>query len=41
MLPENIIKLFELGREFGKYPINIGNIEKKIEKEKDIWEMRM
>jgi len=34
MLPENIIKLFELGREFGKYPINIGNIEKRIEEEK-------
>ena len=34
MSPENIIRLFELGREFGKYPINIGNIEKMIEEEK-------
>jgi uroporphyrinogen decarboxylase len=34
MSPENIIRLFELRREFGKYPINIGNIEKMIEEEK-------
>ena len=34
MSPENIIKLFEIGREFGKYPIDIDNIDKRIEEEK-------
>ena len=34
MSPENIRRLFELGRELGKYPINIGKIEKIIEEEK-------
>jgi len=28
------IKLFEIGREFGKYPIDIRNIDKRIEEEK-------
>jgi len=34
MSPENIIKLFEIGREFGKYPIDIDIIDKKIGEEK-------
>lgn len=34
MSPESIIKLFKIGREFGKYPIDIRNIDKRIEEEK-------
>jgi len=34
MPPENIIRLFEIGREFGKYPIDIDSIDKRIEEEK-------
>jgi len=34
MAPENILRLFELGREYGKYPIDLGGIEDRIEEEK-------
>lgn len=33
MLPENIIRLFELAREYGKYPIDIDKIDARIERE--------
>ncbi|MHB1346833.1 MAG: uroporphyrinogen decarboxylase family protein [Candidatus Humimicrobiaceae bacterium] len=35
MSPENILKLFEIAREFGKYPIDISNIDQKIDEEKE------
>lgn len=34
MAPENILRLFELGREYGKYPIDMDGIEDRIEEEK-------
>jgi uroporphyrinogen decarboxylase len=38
MPPENIIRLFELGREYGKYPIDIDSIDARIEEEKELLE---
>lgn len=32
--PENIVRLFELAKEYGKYPIDIGKIDSRIEQEK-------
>ena len=34
MPPENIVRLFELGRKYGKYPIDIKSIDDRIEEEK-------
>ena len=34
MPPENIVRFFELAREYGKYPIDIDSIDKRIEEEK-------
>ncbi|MFC2144805.1 uroporphyrinogen decarboxylase family protein [Actinomycetota bacterium] len=36
MPPENIVRLFELAREHGKYPIDIDRIEKRIEEEEKL-----
>ena len=36
MPPENILRLFELGREYGKYPIDIERIEIRIKEEEKI-----
>jgi len=35
MPPENILRLFELGRDYGKYPIDRERIDEKIMKEKE------
>ena len=35
MPPENILRLFELGREYGKYPIDRERIDEKIKEEKE------
>ena len=34
MPPENILRIFEIGREFGKYPLDLDAINQEIEKEK-------
>jgi uroporphyrinogen decarboxylase len=36
MPPENIIRLFELGKEYGKYPINVDKIECRIDEEEKL-----
>ncbi len=36
MPPENIIRLFELGRDYGKYPIDPDRIEDRIEEEEKL-----
>ena len=36
MPPENIIRLFEIGREYGKYPIDVKIIDQRIEEEKKL-----
>ena len=36
MPPENIIRLFELGKEYGRYPIDIDKIESRIYKEEKL-----
>jgi len=35
MPPENILRLFELGRDYGKYPIDRERIDEKIKEEKE------
>lgn len=34
--PENIVRLFELAKEYGKYPIDISKIDSRIEQEQKI-----
>lgn len=34
MPPENILRIFEIAREFGKYPLDVDGINKEIAKEK-------
>jgi len=36
MTPENIIRFFEIGREYGKYPIDVEKIDQRIEEEKKL-----
>lgn len=36
MPPENIIRLFELGKEYGRYPIDNDKIESRIDKEEKL-----
>lgn len=38
MPPENIMRLFELGREYGQYPINKDKIQSRIEEEEKLLE---
>jgi len=40
MPPENIVRLFEIAREYGRYPIDIQKIDSRIEEEKALLKTR-